>query len=56
MTEVDGKLEKVYVNLWEQYHSLSLLGKTYTIILLDVKTWKTWVFYQYFKDKFMNVF
>lgn len=56
MTKIDKKLDEVYINLWRPYYLLALSNKAYAIILLNAKTRKTWAFYLYFKNEFMNAF
>ena len=41
MIKVDDKLDKVYIDFWEPYYPISIVGKTYTTILLDTKIQKT---------------
>lgn len=54
--KVKEKLDEVYVNLWGLYYTTSLIGKSYTVILLDIKTRKTQVIQLHSKDKFVNAF
>lgn len=56
MTESSEKLEEVHVDLWGPHNPPSLSGKTYAAILLDAKTWKSWVMYLRSKDEFVDVF
>lgn len=56
MTKVDKKLNKIYINLWSLYYPTSLSEKMYIVISLNTKIRKIWVFYLYFKDKFVNIF
>lgn len=56
LSKASEKLNEVHVDLWGPHYPLSLLGKTYTAILLDAKTRKSWVLYLRSKDKFVDVF
>ena len=56
ITKIDEKLDKVDVKMKKLHHSLYLSVKAYTIILLNAKTQKTWVFYLRLKDEFVNAF
>lgn len=56
MNNVKKKLDKVHVDLWGPHHLIFLSKKTYTAILLDTKTWKSWIAYLCLKDKFVDVF
>ena len=54
--KIDKEFDKVYVNLWETYHPLSLSSKAYTTILVNTKTQNAWIFYLCSKNEFVDVF
>lgn len=38
ITKIDDKLDKAHVNFWGLHYPTSIRDKTYTIIILDIKT------------------
>lgn len=56
MIKVKEKLNKVHVDIWKPHYALLLSRKIYIIILLDAKTWKSWIMYLQSKDEFINIF
>lgn len=56
MTKVNNKLKEVLIDFYYLYISLLLLGKTYMVILLNIKIHKTWMIYSCSKKKFNDVF